>query len=229
MRLSRILVGAGVLAAVAGLSGLGAAPAQAAGGVEFSTDGTAWSSAPPAALFPAGPTLVPGGAISTTLWVRQMQGAPADVAVVLRNVQASSPALAAVATLSAVGAAGTSLAPTVLATLGACTPLVPAGVLASGAARSVTLTLSLPVSAGPDAADGSASFDVAVTATDPVAAPTADGCGPASGTASAVTRLASTGTSLGALGVAAVLGALGVLLIALVRRRRPRASRKDEA
>jgi len=230
MRLSRVLAGiVGVTVAVAALSGIGAAPAQAADGIEFSTDGTTWSSAPPAALFATGTTLAPGGSVSTTLWVRQTHGVPEYLAVVLRGVQVSSPALAAVATLSAAEGTRGSLGPTTLATLGSCTPLAPAGAVASGVARSITLTLSLPATADASAADGSMIFDVAALATDPAAAPTEDGCGPvAASRFAADATLAATGTSLEALGVAAGLGALGVLLTIIAGWRRRRSARDRE-
>lgn len=68
---------AGLVAAVA--LGLTAAPAQAAGELELSTDGSTWSTSLGAALFASPQTLVPGDVVATELWVRNGSAVDARV------------------------------------------------------------------------------------------------------------------------------------------------------
>ena len=71
------LLGSAVLAALLVMAPAGAA--HAADPLEVSLDGSTWSAALPAHLFPSPAVIVPGDVVAATLWVRNGSGDRARV------------------------------------------------------------------------------------------------------------------------------------------------------
>lgn len=84
---------AGVMVVIAMVAALLLGPVPAAHAVDdrlqFSTDGTTWTSAPPESLFHSGVVLVPGGSVSSTLYVRSTAQTPGVLSAGLTNVRVS--------------------------------------------------------------------------------------------------------------------------------------------
>lgn len=204
-----------------------ASPAAAAtGGLEFSTDGSSWSKAPPSALFPGTIRLVPGKSASSTVWVRSTRSSQVRLTAVLGEVTTSSSEAALVFHLSGGDGSGGGLPVTPAGEIDDCTELVPSRLLGSGEAVPITTTVSIPASvSGRIGQDESIRFVFQVALTDPQLSQTPDGCPidpteipsePGEGT------LSETGPSLvpQTLAVAIAALALGGLLVGLARRRR---------
>jgi len=226
----RLPAAALALAAGALLTPLAAAPAQAAdGGMEFSIDGSAWSPAPPAALFADGALrLVPGGSTAATVRVRNVQGEPGVLTAVLVDVQADGPDTAFGFGVAGGDGGGGGLARTPVAELGECVHVIAPRVLAAGEAVPITVTVDLGAYlTGAQAQGGSISFGLALGLHDPGVELPAFGCsGPPvvipSEPRDPGSQVALTGSELGARAVLVALGmgGAGCLLVLVARRRR---------
>ena len=211
--------------------------------LEYSTDGIVWSALPPPALFDAPPVLVPGDALSTTVWLRNATVDPGRFSVVIRRISYDDAAFGAAVGVTGDDGAGGGMSRRALSSLGACALVIPARQLFPGESVPVTVTVDLsPGVTGASGQDGSFSFELAVGLRsddvsgpaygcpgeprgipvgprDPVDEPDddADDGGPDS--------IALTGTELlgRALLAATAMGGGGWLLVLLARRRRRRA------
>jgi len=232
-----VLVTTGALAlAASGSTAAEAAPA----GLQFSTNGTAWSSTPPASLFSGGGSsvsatggdaLVPGEARSSTLFVRNASGHPARFSAVVSDVVSSSPEAAVVFHLAGRDGTGSGLIPTPAGDVEDCTELVPPRMLGVGEIAMVVTEVSIPTSVTGTTGQGSGvDFRLEVGLADALLPTTPGGCplDPAIIPSLPDTsgRIASTGASLvgETLAVAAGFAAVGgaFLLVAARRRRRER-------
>ncbi|MFT4029789.1 MAG: hypothetical protein QM675_07930 [Protaetiibacter sp.] len=164
--------------AVAMLVGLGIAlPATPAAAVLYpiglSSDGTSFSPTFPGSLF-SGVTIVPGGAVTRSFWVKNNETSAGNLAVAIRSVGSADAAFAAA--LSATAVAGGSSGSARFADAEPCVSLVHGVRIASGRITRVDVTLSLSGDlTGHEAQQAIAAFDLFVTLTSTgVRAP--DGC-----------------------------------------------------
>ncbi|MBN9141357.1 MAG: hypothetical protein J0H23_11075 [Micrococcales bacterium] len=163
-----LLVGAGVV--------LPAAPAAAVlYPIGLSSDGTSFAPSYPGSLF-SGATIVPGGAVTRTFWVKNNETSAGNLAVAIRNVGSLDTLF--VSSLSATAVAGATSGRAAFADAEPCVSLVKGVRLASSGITRVDVTLELASSlTGREAQQSLALFDLFVTLTSTdVAAP--DGCTP---------------------------------------------------
>jgi hypothetical protein len=168
----RALLAAGTLAVAAGLVLVAPLPASAAdASVEYSTDGTTWSTTAPGGLFPAGTTIAPGITRTATLYVRALRPGDTIVGLFLGNAGASDPALLSAARVTTDGGAAVPLDGD------RCVSILPQTVLAQGQ----VLTIPLHVGLDPDLTTGSGTggglgFDLLLELSEPGPLVLADGC-----------------------------------------------------
>ena len=92
VRRTLTLAHAGLAALIGGLIILSPVGAHALGDqLEFSTDGTSWSSLPPDSLFDTGVVLVPGDSATATLHLRSIAPTPGALGVALTDVRSAGP------------------------------------------------------------------------------------------------------------------------------------------
>jgi len=208
-----------------------AAPVSAApGGLEYSADGTTWTSTAPASVFPAAYALVPGDAVSATIWVRSARPGLARLTAVLADVTTSSPEAGVVFELEGADTTGRGLPRTAADRIRDCTELVPSRVLAAGAVARITTTVSMPATvSGLDGQGASLAFDLQLGLADLQLPTTPSGCPfdatvipslPNSGGTGGT--IAQTGVDLlpQTLAIAGAATAAGFALLLLARRRR---------
>lgn len=148
------------------------------GRLEFSTDGTTWTSAPPVALFERGVVLVPGRSASSTLHMRSTAETPGVLAAALTNVRVSDESVEKYFGVQAsTGAgpgvdngAGVGLPRTAVADLKEYTPVGSLLTLDPGQSTQFTLTIDLDLRPGGTGAQNSAiGLDLAISFTDATA------------------------------------------------------------
>ena len=147
--------------------------------LEFSTDGTTWTSVPPASLFDNGVVLVPGGSVSSTLHMRSTAQTPGVLVAALTNVRVSDESaekyFGVRATSDAgtgVDGAGVGLGRTAVTDLEEFTPIGPRLTLAPGQSAQFTLTVDLDLRPGGTGAQNSAiALDLALSFTEAAAVP----------------------------------------------------------
>lgn len=160
-----------VAAGVASILLLGSAPAQAAPEqLEFSSDGTAWSAAPPAALYSDGIRLVPGGVTTATIWVRNGAADSGILVAAIAGVEASSADAAWGFGITASDDAGAGMPRTAVEAVADCTQVVAPRVLAPGEALAITVAVDLSAAVTGDRAQNDhVSFDLRIGLTDAAA------------------------------------------------------------
>lgn len=208
-----------------------ATPASAApGGLEYSSDGATWTTSAPASVFPSAYALVPGDAVSSTIWVRSARPGLVRLTAVLADVATSSPDAGVVFELEGADSTGRGLPRTAAGSIRDCTELVPSRVLATGAVARITTTVSMPASvSGLDGQGESLDFELQLGLAD-LELPTAPGGCPFDATV--IPSLPNSGGSGGTiahtgvellpqtLAIAGGATAAGLILIGLARRRR---------
>ena len=174
---------AGVMVAIAMVAAVMLGPAPSAHALdtplEFSTDGTTWTSAPPASLFDNGVVLVPGGSVSSTLHMRSTAPTPGVLVAALTNVMISDESAGKYFGVRATSDAGTGvdgagvgLGRTAVTDLEEFTPIGPRLTLAPGQSAQFTLTVDLDLRPGGTGAQNSAiALDLALSFTDAAAVP----------------------------------------------------------
>ena len=219
-----------VVAASAVIAGPAASASAAAGGLEYSSDGATWTTSAPGSVFPTAYALVPGDAVSSTIWVRSARPGLARLTAVLAGVTTSSPEASAVFELEGADATGRGLARTAVGGIRDCTELIPSRVLATGAVARITTTVSMPASvSGLDGQGESLDFELQLGLADLELPTTPGGCPfdatvipslPNSGGSGGT--IAHTGVELlpQTLAIAGGATAAGLILIGLARRRR---------
>lgn len=151
--------------------------------LEFSSDGTTWTSAPPASLFDNGVVLVPGGSVSSTLHMRSTAQTPGVLVAALTNVRVSDESAEKHFGVRATSDAGTGadgagvgLGRTAVTDLEEFTPIGPRLTLAPGQSAQFTLTVDLDLRPGGTGAQNSAiALDLALSFTEAAAVPGGDG------------------------------------------------------
>lgn len=246
--LARTVRGALVAVLAAGAIALPAHSAAAAPlPLEFSTDGSSWSTTPPASVFPAELRIVPGDTVSSTIYLRSTRTEPTELSVLLTGVNATDPELASNLTLASTPAPGAGLTATRLDRIAACTPVLVATTVQ--AYQTVALTITLRMSAtvtGTTAQNERAYFNLVAGMSDFGGGAPVAGCG----NGPVIPSLPSTGGSVGggsaggskgtaarprnplglpftgaellmpSLGVAAAAFTTGLVFVAIARRRR---------
>ena len=204
-----------------------ASPASAAtGGLEFSADGSTWSTTAPASLFFEAIQLVPGDSLSSTVWVRSTRSSAVRLTAVLGEVTTSTSEAAPVFHLSGGDGSGAGLSATPADEVDDCTELVPSRLLSGGTAVPITTTVSIPAGvSGRAGQDSDISFVLQIALTDPELSQTPDGC-PVGATeipsepGDAVLPITGANLVPQTLAVAVTALTLGGLLVGLARRRR---------
>lgn len=208
---------------------IGATPASAApGGVEFSTDGVAWSASLPGPVFSPAPVLVPGGSDSATIRMRNNSAFPTLVRIDVTHIVASGTEFGGVLSLTAT-ASGAAASPSVgLGAAVGCSLLLEGVPLAAGAVASVTFTIAMADAGGTLAQGQHASADLLVSLRESAAPPLPITTCPADASTipllQAGSTLASTGAAPqnGALALGmALVGIGGWFLLRAFRRRWP--------
>lgn len=169
-----------VIAMVAALL-LGPVPAAHAmdGRLQFSTDGTTWTSSPPESLFHSGVVLVPGGSVSSTLYLRSTAQTPGVLSAALTNVRVSDESAEKYFGVRATSDAGTGIVGagagldrTAVADLEEYTRIGSLLTLVPGQSAQFTLTIDLDLRPyGTGAQNSSIGLDLALSFTDASAAP----------------------------------------------------------
>jgi hypothetical protein len=168
-----LLVALGVILAMQAAS-----PAHAATlPIQFSTNGTVWQTAPLSSVYPGGYIIVPGGTLSSTIYLRSTDPNPAAMTVAVRDVTTSNAALGANLTLSSSPSVGAGLAPTPFSSIPNCTIVSQRNVVTTGQVVSVTLTTTLSSAlTGQNATLSNAAFNVVVGMSDPAVNVGVAGC-----------------------------------------------------
>lgn len=109
----------------------------------FSTDGATWTASPPAALFSRGIVLVPGGAVSATVWVRNDAPDAGILVAALADIAASSADAAWAFGVTGADHRGAGLPRTAVESLVDCAHVVEARVLQPAEAVPITVTVDL--------------------------------------------------------------------------------------
>lgn len=164
---------------------LGSAPSAHAldSRLQFSTDGTTWTSAPPESLFDSGVVLVPGGSVSSTLHMRSSAETPGVLAVALTNVRVSEESAEKYFGVrvssdagTGVDGAGLGLTRTAVADLEEYTLIGSRLTLEPGQSAQLTLTIDLDLRPDGTGAQNSAiGVDLAISFTDANAVDGGDG------------------------------------------------------
>lgn len=200
--------------------------------LEFSTNGTTWSSTAPSALFANHLLLAPGDSLASTVYIRSTRADPTSLSVAIANLSTSDPRFSAEVTIGATGGVGSGLS-TPLSDLPACAPILSAFPVARNQAVPVTITLALANALSGVQGQGSwVRFDLQVGLSDLGSPVNPNGC-PASSTSVpafdgggssgiASSRMAFTGTTTlyPGLTIAGIVVGLGGLFLLAGRRRR---------
>ena len=228
-------------AAVAVLAVVGAlvapvAPASAAPlPIEYSANGTSWSSTPLGSVFPSGMRIVPGDEISATIYLRTTRTAPTELSVLLTGLTVDDPAFGSNLVLGSTPNMGFGLAPTVFDRITACTPMLTRTAVAAYQVVALTVTVGLSADLPAQVAqNATANFNLVIGVSDTGVGAPVPGCSgpripatPGGGsTASAGgadgRTVAHTGSDVTypALAVAAVAWGVGWIFVMIGRRRR---------
>jgi hypothetical protein len=110
--------------------------------LEYSTDGTNWSSAAPSSLFPDNLRLSPGALKSVTIYVRSTRTDPTTMSAAISQLASSDTRFRTVVTIGAAGGAGPGWSK-LASTLSTCQPIFTKVQVAANQVVPVTVTLAL--------------------------------------------------------------------------------------
>ena len=180
-----------------------AAAASAAGVIELSDDGSAWSTSLGGPLFATAPQLVPMQSQSASFWVRNATPDDAYLRLTVDNLSWTGTHYAAALSLAASvpGAAG---APLALGTATGCLVLLEGVLLPAGQAVQVSATLALGNLDGTTGQMGTASMDIAVGLEQATSSAPAPGCAPAATPATTIVVVPPSGVAAAPTGPQAV-------------------------
>ena len=163
-----------------------ASGASAAGIVEVSSDGSAWSSSLGGGLFSTAPELVPMSTASATFWVRNSAPDPGYLRLTVDNLNWTGAQYSSALSMAA-SVPGTTGSPLALGSASGCMVLLDGVLLAAGQSVKVTTTLALGDLQGQSGQSGLAAMNIGVGLEQATGGPPAPGCNPGTSTSTPAT------------------------------------------